>query len=164
MSFNLMGTRGLHRIAARPTVVAALVAAWGASAAHAQDTQPAHAQDTPPAVHAQEAPSDSPIKSALKIVGLATDVGEPPDFVQKSRPAHPLPTIHPFAKPPEPPGTAKSANEVQDIDNDLESISKRDEALLATFPPSAKAVADAAAAKEAKAKTKQPRKSPIPTF
>lgn len=135
-----------RRLAARPIVAVGLLAALGASA------------------RAQDAPSDSPLKSVLKIVGFATDTDPPPDFVKQTRPAQPPATIPAFAKPPEPQGTAKSADEVKDINDDLEAISKRDDALRAAFPPSAKAMADAAAAKEAKAKNKTAKKSPIPSF
>ena len=59
-----------------------------------------------------------------------------------------------FTPPDEPPGKPKSAKEIEAIDGDLESIGKRHDALLATFPPSAKAVAAAAAEKKAKSKRK----------
>ena len=59
------------------------------------------------------------------------------------------------AEPPdEPPGKAKKAKEIEAIGGELESIGKRHDALLATFPPSAKAVAAAAAEKKAKSKRK----------
>jgi hypothetical protein len=161
MGFNVMCATLLRRGAARSIFAAALFAApvlttWGASS-RAQEAPAA----SPPA---QQAPSDSPIKSVLKIVGFATDVAPPPKFVQQSRPAAPLPLIPVFAKPPEPPGKAQSAQEVQGVDNDLEAISKRDDALRSAFPPSAKAMAEAAAAKAAKAKNRTAKKGPIPTF
>jgi hypothetical protein len=113
---------------------------------------------------AQEAQTDSPMKSVMKIVGFATDVKPPPEFVQQSRPSKAPPSIPAFNKAPEPPGAAKSAQEVGDIDSDLEAIGKQHDALRAAFPPSAKAVADAEAAKAAKAKSKSAQKSPIPSF
>jgi len=106
----------------------------------------------------QEAPaqgdSSSPIHSLAKSFGFATDVEPPPDFVQQSRSAEPQPSIPVFTPPNEPPGKAKSAKEVEAIDGDLESIGKRHDALMATFPPAAKAAAAAAAEKKAKAKRK----------
>jgi hypothetical protein len=133
----------------RPFVAAALIGISSASVATAQDAQ-----------------SDSAMKSVLKIVGFATDVKPPPDFVQQSRPAQAPALIPAFVKSPEPPGTAKSAKQVEDIDSEMEAISKKHDALRASFPPSAKAVADAAAAKAAKAKTKgkTAQKSPLPSF
>jgi len=86
--------------------------------------------------------------------GFATDVAPPPDFVQQSRPPEPKAEIPVFTQPNEPPGKPKSAKEVDAIDSDLESIAKRHDALLATFPPSAKAAAAAAAEKKAKSKRK----------
>ncbi len=115
---------------------------------------------------AQEAQTDSPMKSVMKIVGFATDVKPPPDFVQQSRPAEAPPSIPAFNKAPEPPGKVMSAKELGDIDSDLEKIGKRDDALRAAFPPSAKAVAEVEAAKAAKAKAKgkSAQKGPIPSF
>ncbi len=100
----------------------------------------------------------------MKIVGFATDVNQPPDFVQQSRPAAPAPLIPAFRKASEPPGEVKSKDEINAIDSDLEAISKQHDALRAAFPPSAKAMADAEAAKAAKAKNKSAQKSPIPSF
>ena len=84
---------------------------------------------------AQEAtptPDDfgSPFHSLAKAFGFATDVPPPPDFIQQSRPEAPPPEIPVFASPNEPSGTAKSATEVEAIDDDLELIGKRHDALL----------------------------------
>jgi hypothetical protein len=117
------------------------------------------AQDAPPA-----APPDSPLRALMKAAGLATDVGPPPDFVLQSRPAKQPDAISPFATPPEPPGKAKTAREVDAIDGDLEAIGKQHDALRAAFPPSAKAVAEAAAAKKAKSKTKPAGNGLLPSF
>jgi hypothetical protein len=107
---------------------------------------------------AQEAPplqdeSPSPLHSLAKGLGFATDVGPPPDFVQQSRPTEPQAEVPVFTPPDEPPGKPKTAKEIEAIGGDLESIAKRHEALLATFPPAAKA---AAADKKAKSKRKSP--------
>ncbi len=113
---------------------------------------------------AQEASSDSPLRSLMKSAGIVTDVAPPPDFVVQSRPAQPPASIPPFTKPVEPSGKVKSAHELEVEDSDLEALVKRDDALRAAFPPSAKAVAEAAAAKKAKAKAKRPSGGLLPTF
>lgn len=147
MGFDVLKTKGLRPV--RLIVAGAFAVSLGGVGARAQEAQQ----------------SDSPLKSAMKIVGFATDVNPPPSFVQQSRPATPAPSIPAFNKSPEPPATAKSAKEVDDISSDLEAVSKQHDALRAAFPPSAKAVADAEAAKAAKAKTKTTaQKSPIPSF
>jgi hypothetical protein len=129
----------------RRTRSAALAIAAATLAACAAPAQEA----TPPA---NESPS--PLRSLAKGLGFATDVDPPPDFVQQSRPAVPAAEIPVFNPPNEPPGKAKSASEVQAIDDDLESIAKSHDALRAEFPPAAKAVAAAAAEKKAKSQRK----------
>lgn len=114
--------------------------------------------------HAQDAQPDSPLKSLLKGAGLATDVSAPPDFVVNSRPAAPAPAMPAFTAPPEPPGKAKSDKDVEAIDRDLEAVGKRHDALRAAFPPSRQAVAEAAAAKKAKSKTKPKQNGVLPSF
>jgi hypothetical protein len=107
---------------------------------------------------AQEAtpPQDeSPLHSLARGFGFATGVDPPPDFVTQSRPAEPQAEIPAFTPLDEPPGKPKSAQEIEAIDNDLDAIAKRHDALLATFPPAAKAKAAAAAAAEKKAKSKR---------
>lgn len=96
--------------------------------------------------------SPSPLHSVAKGLGFATDVAPPPDFVQQSRPAQPAAEIPAFTPPDEPPGKPKSAKDIEAISGDLESIGKRHDALLATFPPAARAAAAAAAEKRAKSK------------
>ncbi len=129
------------------------VGAWAVAAtAFAVCAAPAQ-EATPP-----QDESPSPFHSLAKSFGFATDVAPPPGFVQQSRPAQPAAEIPVFTPPDEPPGKPKSAKEIEAIDGDLESIAKRHDALLAAFPPSAKAVAGAAAEKEKKAKSK--RKAP----
>jgi len=98
--------------------------------------------------------SGSPFHSLAKAFGFATDVPPPPDFIQQSRPDAPPPEIPVFASPNEPSGKPKNATEVEAIDNDLESIAKRHDALRAAYPPAARAVAAAAAEKSAKSKRK----------
>lgn len=127
--------------AAAFALLAAPLVAWAAAAQEAaQQPQP------------DESPS--PFHSLAKSLGVATDVDPPPDFVQKSRPAESEGEVPAFTTPAEPPGKPKSAREVEAIDNDLEAISKRHDALLAAYPPSARAVAQRAAEKKAKSKRK----------
>jgi hypothetical protein len=137
----------------RRGAVAALTIAGAALAACAALGQEA----TPP-----QGESPSPFHSFAKDFGFATDVEPPPDFVQQSRPPQPGAAIPVFTPPDEPPGKAKNAKEIEAIDGELESIGKRHDALLATFPPSAKAVAAAAAEKKAKSKRKSPPAADAP--
>jgi hypothetical protein len=119
--------------------VATLLAAFAASGARAQDA-------TPP---------DSPFRALMKGAGIVTDPDEPPDFVVRSRPAQPQQSIPAFATPDEPPGKVKTAKELEELDSDLTAVGKRHDALRAAYPSSAKAVAEAAAAKKDKSKTKR---------
>ncbi len=151
MGFGGYWTRSARRRETRGTtpliVVATLLGALAAS--------PARAQDAPP---------DSLFRSLMKSAGLATDVAPAPDFVTQSRPAQESAPIPVFATPVEPPGKVKTAKEVDALDGDLQAVSKRHDALRAAYPPSAKAVADAAAAKKAKSKNKPEHSGPMPTF
>lgn len=156
MGFSVGLTMEFRRPATRRIIAAALL---GGLASVGLGVGPSRAQE------AQEAQPDSPLKSVLKITGFATDVKPPPDFVQQSRPAVAPAPMPAFTKSPEPPGKPKSPKELDAMSTDLEAISKRDDKLRAAFPPAAKAMAAAAAAKEAKAnKHKEARKSPIPAF
>ncbi len=137
-AFSTVFGRRRGRVAA----VAIAATALAVCAAPAQEATPP--QDESP----------SPLHSLATGLGFATVVAPPPDFVQQSRPAEPGAEIPIFTPPDEPPGKPKSAKEIEVIDGDLESIGKRHDALLATFPPSAKAVAAAAAEKKAKSKRK----------
>ena len=141
-----MGLSAFSTIFSRRRIrVAALAVATTTLAACAAPAQEA----TPP-----QDESPSPLHSLAKGLGVATDVEPPPDFVRQSRPAEPGAEIPIFTPPEEPPGKPKSAKEIDAINGDLELIGKRHDALLATFPPSAKAVAAAAAEKKAKSKRK----------
>ena len=135
-------TKGDGREGMRTTpaiIVATLLAVFAVSGASAQNA-------TPP---------DSPLRGLLKGVGVVTDPDEPPDFVVRTRPAQPAESIPAFATPDEPPGKVKTAKELEELDTDLSAVGKRHEALRAAYPPSAKAVAEAAAAKKDKSKTKR---------
>lgn len=101
------------------------------------------------AAFAQQA--DSPLKSAMKFLGFATDSPAPPDFVVKSRPAGDADYIPVFQPPPEPAKPAMKDQDLKALRGDLDSLQKRHDALRAAYPPSAKAVADQAASKKPKA-------------
>ncbi len=131
-----------------PILVAALLAALAASDARAQDAT------TP----------DSPLRALLKGAGIVTDVDPPPDFVVQSRPARPPAPIPAFTKPDEPPGKVKTAKELEEMDSDLTAVGKRHDALRAAYPPSAKAVAEAAASKKDKSKKKPAADGLLPKF
>ncbi len=96
--------------------------------------------------------ADSPLKSVMKMLGFATDVAPPADFVLKSRPGGDLDYIPVFQPPPEPAKPALNGKELGAVKGDLDSIEKRDDALRQAYPPAAKAAAEEAAAKTAKAK------------
>jgi hypothetical protein len=129
-------------------VVATLLGALAAS--------PSRAQDAPQ--------PESPLRSLMRGAGLATDVDPPPDFVVQSRPAQQPASIPVFATPAEPPGTIKTAKELDAMDSDLAAVGKTHDALRAAFPPSAKAVAEAAAAKKAKSEKKAAAGGATPKF
>jgi hypothetical protein len=100
----------------------------------------------------------------MKGAGLATDVDPPPDFVVQSRPAQQPASIPAFTTPAEPPGKIKTAKEVEAMDSDLEAVARRHDALRAAYPPSAKAVAAAAAAKKDKSMNKSAAPGLVPPF
>jgi hypothetical protein len=145
----MMNGDGRESMRTTPAVlVATLLAAFAASGARAQDAT------TP----------DSPLRTLLKGAGIVTDVDQPPDFVVQSRPAQPAASIPAFTTPDEPPGKIKTAKELEEMDSDLTAVSKRHDALRAAYPPSAKAVAEAAAAKKDKSKKKPAAGGLFPTF
>jgi hypothetical protein len=103
--------------------------------------------------------NDSLLKNAMKLLGFATDVGQPPDFVVNSRPKDNLDYIPVFQPPPEPAKPALKDKELNDLKSDLDSVQKRDDGVRQAFPPSAKAVAEQAQQKQSqqkKAKTTRP--------
>lgn len=64
--------------------------------------------------------SDSPLKSAMKLLGFATDVAPPADFVLQSRPKGDLDFIPIFQPPPEPAKPALNDKELKAVKGDLE--------------------------------------------
>ncbi len=98
--------------------------------------------------------ADNPLKAAAKLLGFATDVAPPADFVVKSRPAGDLDYIPVFQPPPEPEKPALKDTDLKAMRGDLDSVQKRDDSVRQAFPPAAKAVAEDAAAQKAKAQAK----------
>ena len=99
---------------------------------------------------------DSPLKSAMKMLGFATDVAPPADFVLQSRPRGDLDYIPIFQPPPEPAKPALNDKELKGVKGDLDSVQKRDDAIRQAFPAAVKAAAEEAAAKKMKAKPAAP--------
>jgi hypothetical protein len=96
--------------------------------------------------------ADNPLKSAMKILGFATDAPEAQDFVVKSRPEKEPDYIPVFQAPPEPAKKAIDTKSLDKLKGDLDSVQKRADSLRASFPPAAKAVAEEKAQEAAKAK------------
>jgi hypothetical protein len=92
--------------------------------------------------------SDSLLKRGAKLLGFATDVAPPADFVQKSRPAGDLDFIPAFQPPPEPARPALKGSDLKTLQGDLEAVQKQADALRRAYPPAAKAIADQEAAKK----------------
>jgi hypothetical protein len=92
--------------------------------------------------------SDSLLKRGAKLLGFATDVAPPADFVQKSRPAGNLDFIPAFQPPPEPARPALKNADLKTLQGDLETVQKQADALRRAYPPAAKAIAEQEAAKK----------------
>ena len=99
--------------------------------------------------------TENPIKGVAKILGFATDVGPPADFVEKSRPATNPDYIPVFQPPPEPAKPALNDKDLKAMKGDLDSAQKRADSVRAAFPPAAKAMAEQKAAAN-KPKTNAP--------
>jgi hypothetical protein len=95
---------------------------------------------------------DNLLKSGMKMLGFATDVAPPADFVLQSRPKGDLDYIPIFQPPPEPAKPALNDKELKAVKGDLDSVQKRDDAIRQAFPPAVKAAEEEAAAKKAKSK------------
>jgi hypothetical protein len=95
------------------------------------------------------------IKQGAKLLGFATDVAPPQDFVVKSRPAVDPDYIPVFQAPPEPAVPALKDIDLKAVKTDLDTLQKRHDALRQAYPPAAKALAEEAAAKK-KPKTNAP--------
>ena len=97
-----------------------------------------------PAARAQQA--DSPLKSAMKLLGFATNSPKPADFVIQSRPKGDLEYIPVFQPPPEPEKPALNGDQLKAMRGELNSSQKRMDALRSAYPPAAKAMAEQQAA------------------
>ncbi len=97
--------------------------------------------------------ADSLLKSAMKMLGFATDVGPPADFVLQSRPKGDVDFIPIFQPPPEPARPVLNEKQLKATRGSLDSVEKRADAVRQAFPPAAKAMAEQQAAdKKANAK------------
>jgi hypothetical protein len=94
-------------------------------------------------------------KQGAKLLGFATDVAPPADFVVKSRPASDPDYIPVFQPPPEPERKALKDDELKAMKTDLDALEKRHDELRQAYPPAAKALAEEEAAKK-KRKTNAP--------
>jgi len=101
------------------------------------------------AASAQQA--DSPLKSAMKLFGLAADPPAPADFVVTSRPQGDLDYIPVFQPPPEPAKPALNDKDLKALKGDLDSVQKRGDALRAGRPAAAKAASEQTSGKKPKA-------------
>ncbi|WP_158813047.1 hypothetical protein [Methylocapsa sp. S129] len=98
-------------------------------------------------------------RTIAKKIGMATDPGEPQDFVVKSRPAGEEDYIPVGRKEFEHTIKVKTPAELKAIEADFDAVKVRHDALRSNFAPARKAVADAEAAKAAKAEKK--KKPPV---
>jgi hypothetical protein len=107
---------------------------------------------------------DSLLRSLAKSAGLATDPEPPPDFVLSTRPAVAPARLPVFGTPVEPPSKVKSKDDLKAMDSDLDNAGKKHDSIRAAFPPAAKAVAEAEAARKAKSRKKTPATAAKPAF
>ena len=103
--------------------------------------------------------SDSALKNVMKMLGFATDVAPPADFVLQSRPKGDLDYVPVFQPPPEPAKPALKEKDLKAVKGDLEAVQKRDDATRQAFPPTAKAMAEEKTAEAKKAKANAPAAS-----
>jgi hypothetical protein len=88
------------------------------------------------------------LKQGAKLLGFATDVAPPADFVAKSRPASEPDFIPVFQPPPEPERPALEGVNLKAVKSQLDELQKKHDALRQAYPPAAKALADEQAAKK----------------
>ena len=98
---------------------------------------------------------DNVFKQGAKLLGFATDVAPPADFVVKSRPPSDPDFIPVFQPPPEPARPALKDIDLKAVKSDLDALQKKHDTLRQAYPPAAKALADEEAAKK-KPKTTAP--------
>ena len=73
-------------------------------------------------------------KSGAKLLGFATDVAPPADFVSRSRPAGDLDFIPVFQPPPEPARPALKDTDLKAIKGDLDAVQKQARRAAASLP------------------------------
>jgi hypothetical protein len=134
--------------------------AQDSTSANAPPGPPANATDSAPASPPADAPNDGIVRTVAKKLGLATDPGQPQDFVIKSRPTGPLDYIPAGRKPFVHDNKVKTPDELKALDDDLDATLARHDAIRSTFAPAVKAMADAAAAKAAKEKARKSKPPP----
>jgi len=91
---------------------------------------------------------DNIFKQGAKLLGFATDVAPPADFVVKSRPTGNLDFIPVFQPPPEPALPALKEIDLKAVKSELDALQKKHDALRQAYPPAAKALAEEEAAKK----------------
>jgi len=148
----------MRRAAAAGLVAVALTGLC--AGARAQDSAPANATDSAPASPSADAPDDGIVRTIAKKLCLATDPGQPQDFVIKSRPAGPLDYVPAGRKPFVHDNKVKTPDELKALDADMDAVRARHDTIRSTFAPAVKAVADAAAAKAAKEKARKSKPPP----
>jgi MYXO-CTERM domain-containing protein len=99
---------------------------------------------------------DNIFKQGAKLLGFATDVAPPADFVTHSRPAGDPDYIPVFRPPPEPALPALQGISLKAVKSELDAVQKRHDALRAAYPPAAKAIAEEEAAAKKKSQTNAP--------
>jgi hypothetical protein len=105
----------------------------------------------PGSVYGQE--QDNIFKQGAKLLGFATDVAPPADFVQKSRPSGDLDYLPIFQPPPEPSRPAMKSDDLKKMKVDLDALEKAHNALRQAYPPATKALSDQVAKQKAQSKT-----------
>jgi hypothetical protein len=103
-------------------------------------------------------PDDGIVKEVMKKAGLASDSGEPQDFVVKARPGGEEDYVPAGRKAFERKTKAKTPAELKAMEAEFDAVQVRHNALRSTFAPAVKAVAAADAAKAAK--DAKPKKKP----
>jgi hypothetical protein len=103
-----------------------------------------------PDAYAQQ--QDNILKQAFKVLGFATDVAPPADFVAKTHPTGDLNYIPVFQPPPEPARPKMKDPDLKAMRSDLDGVEKQHDALRQAFPPAAKAMADQQAAQKGQKK------------
>jgi hypothetical protein len=97
-------------------------------------------------VYAQQ--QDSILKQGFKMLGFATDVGPPADFVSKTRPPSDPDYIPVFQPPPEPARPTLKNDELKAMKSDLDAVGKQHDTLRQGFAPAAKAMTEQQAAQK----------------